>query len=339
MTKPLWMVRAGSNSSHVEEFIEKGFVAVGFSDELGAIPRGTSRDQIVARLKACYPDRKEGKIINAAGQLYRFHEEIANDDEVVTYDAAQRCYFLGTVTGKVQHVEQQMPYQRNVKWTRRVSRDALDVATRNTLGATLTLFRPNDEAASDLRIRSVAIDAPLQVDISPASAKTAIEVDMGMQTSSVIAQAGTFVEDMINALDPDEMERFVAGILRAMGYKARVSPKGADRGVDIFASPDGLGLQEPRIFVEVKHRDGKIGAPIVRSFLGGRKPGDRCLFVSTGGFAKDALYEADRSNVPLRLIDLPLLRELVLENYEKLDEETRRLVPLTRVYLPAPTDA
>jgi hypothetical protein len=25
MTKPLWMVRAGSNSSHIDEFIESGF--------------------------------------------------------------------------------------------------------------------------------------------------------------------------------------------------------------------------------------------------------------------------------------------------------------------------
>jgi hypothetical protein len=49
-----------------------------------------------------------------------------------------------------------------------------------------------------------------------------------------------------------------------MGYKTRVSPPGADRGVDIFASPDGLGLEEPRIFVEVKHR--------LKSAMGAREP-------------------------------------------------------------------
>ena len=47
------------------------------------------------------------------------------------------------------------------------------------------------------------------------------------------------------------MQELVAGILRAMGLKTKISNKGPDRGKDIIASPDGLGLENPRIFVEV----------------------------------------------------------------------------------------
>ena len=119
-----------------------------------------------------------------------------------------------------------------------------------------------------------------------------------------------------------------------MGYRTKVSGPGPDRGVDIFASPDGLGLAEPRIFVEVKHRAGSTSAPAVRSFLGGRRTGDRCLYVSTGGFSADARYEADRSTVPLTLLTMPDLRELLVNYYESLDSETRALVPLKRVYWP-----
>jgi predicted Mrr-cat superfamily restriction endonuclease len=57
---------------------------------------------------------------------------------------------------------------------------------------------------------------------------------------------------MIAALDPREVEHLVAGILRAMGFKTRVSPVGPDRGKDIVASPDGFGFKDPRIVVEVK---------------------------------------------------------------------------------------
>lgn len=121
-----------------------------------------------------------------------------------------------------------------------------------------------------------------------------------------------------------------------MGYRARVSPKGADRGVDIFASPDGLGLQEPRIFVEVKHRLGtQIGSGQIRAFLGGRQSADRCLYVSTGGFSKEARYEAERSAVPLTLISLPQLAELVVENYESFSPSGKALLPLERFYWPA----
>ncbi|MEM9413593.1 MAG: restriction endonuclease, partial [Planctomycetota bacterium] len=108
-----------------------------------------------------------------------------------------------------------------------------------------------------------------------------------------------------------------------------------DRGIDVFASPDGLGLQEPRIFVEVKHRRRtRIGAPDIRTFLGGRQPGDKCLFVSTGGFAREAKYEAERSSIPIRLLDLQAIRELVIENYESFSTSAKNLLPLERFYWP-----
>lgn len=104
----------------------------------------------------------------------------------------------------------------------------------------------------------------------------------------------------------------------------------------ILSEPDGLGLLEPRIFVEVKHRLGtRMGADQIRTFLGGRQPGDRCLYVSTGGFSKEAKYEAERANVPLKLIDLPKLRELVLEHYVSFSPEGLALLPLKKLLWPA----
>ena len=38
-----------------------------------------------------------------------------------------------------------------------------------------------------------------------------------------------------------------------------------------------------------------MGAQEIRSFLCGRHPGDKGLYVSTGGFSKDAHYEAAAS--------------------------------------------
>ena len=77
-----------------------------------------------------------------------------------------------------------------------------------------------------------------------------------------------------------------------------------------------------------------MGAEQVRAFLGGRKPGDRCLYVSTGGFSREARYEAERAVVPIHLVALPELRKLLLDHYDALDTETRALVPLKRFYWP-----
>lgn len=76
--------------------------------------------------------------------------------------------------------------------------------------------------------------------------------------------------------------------------------------------------------VEVKHRKGAMGAPDVRSFLGGRHPHDKGLYVSTGGFTREARYEAERANIPTALMDLDKLVESLLEH----DLQTQQLVPL-----------
>jgi len=56
--------------------------------------------------------------------------------------------------------------------------------------------------------------------------------------------------------------------------------------------------------------------------------------VSTGSFTKEARYEAERATVPTTLLDSQDLRKLLVENYEKLDAETRALGPLKRLDWP-----
>jgi hypothetical protein len=81
-----------------------------------------------------------------------------------------------------------------------------------------------------------------------------------VERDKTIAQSNGLIEDRVIELAPEEVPVLFAGISRAMGYKTSVTKPGPDRGVDIVASSDGLGLQEPRIFVEVKHRRAAMGA-------------------------------------------------------------------------------
>lgn len=50
---------------------------------------------------------------------------------------------------------------------------------------------------------------------------------------------------------------------------------------------------------------------------------------------KEARCEADRVAIPVRLIGLLELRQLYAEHYLELDEKTRSLVPLQKVYVVA----
>lgn len=336
------MVRAGSSAEYADVFLQKGVALIGY--DIGLDPAQVrSRDDVFAAWRAAKPSWTLGRVRNVVGQFYRFAKEMRIGDRVLTYDGNRRLYYLGTIASDVQVVprdEEGMRYARKVSWATQVPRDRLTAATRNTLGSTLTIFVVRGDALVDLDAHAVPVgsDEGSEEDllVPPPDAEPGAEEDEERDLlADMIERAEQFLEDRIVRLDPEALVRLVAGILRAMGYRTRVSEPGPDRGVDIFASPDGLGLEEPRIFVEVKHRPGTaMGSPYIRSFLGARRPGDRCLYVSTGGFSKDALYEADRSNIPIQLINLPRLRELLLDYYEELDDETRAMLPMRRVYWP-----
>jgi restriction system protein len=95
-----------------------------------------------------------------------------------------------------------------------------------------------------------------------------------------------------------------------------------------------LGLSEANGKTEKHRKNTVIGAPEVRSFLGALRAGDRGIYLSTGGFTREARYESDRANVPVSLMDLDDLARLIETHYEAFDTEGRGLLPLTKVYWP-----
>jgi restriction system protein len=325
----MWMIRSDRGALY-EFFKERSVVALGWP-EVGALSQYDSREMLALKVREIWPESSDGGVRNSAGQLYRFVHEIQPGDQIVTYDPMSRRYMVGSVSGVYGFdASQSFPNIRPVKWKGEVERDRLSVAARNSLGSVLTLFLIPFQVQQEL---NAALDG-LAVS-SIATTPTEEAIDEKELLGDIQTKATEFIKDRITQLNWDEAQELVAGLLRAMGYKTQVSPPGADRGKDIVASPDGFGFEAPRIVVEVKHRNQAIGSQAIRSFLGGRHAQDRGLYVSTGSFSKDALYEADRANIPLQLMDLDLLVSSLLTYYEKLDVETQRLLPLRRFYWPA----
>ena len=338
----MWMVRAGRNGVYAEHFLNNGVVAIGWA-AMGEIAPDESDADIWQRYAETFPGDSPGQRGAGAGQVRRFLREVAVGDYAVTYDPRQRLYHIGIIRSDVEiqtrmvNGESRPEYVRQVDWQSQITRDALSPAAQQTLTALMTLFLLKDAVSRELRggeHSPAQPDAPAAT-LLPSAASEMDDAETAYTLTEYVEKSEQSIEDRIARLDWSQLQELVAGILRAMGYRTRVSEPGPDRGVDIFASPDGLGLAEPRIFVEVKHRAGAVGAPAVRAFLGGRHPGDRCLYISTGGFTREARYEADRSAIPVVLVAMPDLRALLVDFYESLDLETRDLVPLRRIYWPA----
>ena len=150
--------------------------------------------------------------------------------------------------------------------------------------------------------------------------------------------AWTEVEEHLGTINPYDFQEMVAGLLRGMGYHvAWVAPPGPDRGVDIIAHGDPLGVGSPRIKVQVKRSGDRMTVRDLRSFLAVLAEGDVGLFVASGGFTKDAEDEArHQEKRRVMLLDLRRFFDLWVEHYGKIPEVQRRLLPLRPVYFLAP---
>ena len=327
--KPMWMVRAGEGATAISDFREKGVIAIGW----GGIDWTTcqNKEAIVTKLLIGSPDLTAPQASAAASQIDRFLRGFKVDDRVITYDPSLRVYLLGTIKGEPKFRPEfvtDLATIREVSWQGEVRRDLLSVGTRNSLGAIMALFRVPEEASQEIETKARAKAESKVVEESEE------QRDVAGVLKDIQEKSKEFIKDRLSRLDWDQMQQVIAGLLRAMGYKTRISPKGSDRGKDIIASPDGFGFEPPRIVVEVKHRRDAMGANEIRSFIGGRHKDDKGLYVSTGGFSKEARYEADRSAIPLTLMDLDDLAREISDHYERMDSEARALIPLTRIYWP-----
>ena len=100
-----------------------------------------------------------------------------------------------------------------------------------------------------------------------------------------------------------------------------------------------LLAEQPRIKVQVKRYQSKVGVDGIRSFMAVVGPNDIGLFVCTGGFTSEAQREARTQETRrLTLIDLEALVELWIDNYANLEEEDRQRLPLRRVYFLAASE-
>lgn len=335
--KQMWMVRAGKDAFLIDAFKERNIVALGWG--LGDL-KDKNEDDIKRLMEEKYPNESKYTLGISASQVIKFRHTIKKGDYVLSYNPSSRKYLLGEITSDYYFSEdlekEDIDYigghndTRDVKWLGEVSRDKLKVSTKNTLGAISTLFNINNEAKKDiLNVFNNKTPSPEEKE-----GDTENE-DVSILKEDIKEKSIEFIKDKVNTLDPYEMQDLVAGLLRAMGYKTLVSPRGSDRGKDIIASPDGLGLEDPVILVEVKHRPNTtMGSQEIRSFKGALKKTNRGIYVSTGGFTTDAKYEAERSEIPIILMDLDRLVKFIMQYYDNFDNDARTLIPLTKIYWP-----
>lgn len=323
----IWVVRAGTGGKFSQEYEQAGAVAIGWG-QIGDAS-GKSREELRRLITEHIPD---SNAVSGAGQVFRFVNDVAVGDIMITPDGATRELLLGEVVGPYEYLAEGIGrdtfrHIHRVKWIGRKSRDLLPKRVLYSLGSVLTVFKPRGRQEL---LAFYQGEAP----VPETSVDDETEVAGGEDLlADLQARSGELVDAAIAQLDAYETQTLVAGLLEAMGYHTVVSPPGSDQGIDIVASRDPLGLEQ-RVKVQVKARpNSRSGAPEVVQLAGNVSTGERGMFVSTGGFTKEA--ESHPAAHAIARVDGLRLRELVVEYYERLDSDTKALIPLKRLYFPS----
>ena len=310
-------------------FLKNNVIAIGWSDmdDLSAIE--ASREAFKEKYSQVYPNAKKGSIATGAGMLYRFCHEVQIGDYVVFPSKSNREVNIGVIKGEYVYDSSQIEYvqTRKVKWLKHLPRTAFSQGALYEIGSAMSFFSVKNYADEFL----TALDKDFKKNISSDSEDESV----GATADDIIESTKDFIlKELSRQLKGYDLEIFVADLLRAMGYRTKVSPQGGDSGIDITAYKDEL---PPRILVQVKSQDGDIKESTIQSLKGAMREGDYGLFVTLSNYTKKAQKYLDSTPI-IRGINGTELVELILKYYEDLSDKYRKMIPLKRVYIPVPKD-
>lgn len=310
-------------------FLKDNLIAIGWR-EMGDLSKiETNRDAFKKKYTATYPDAKKGSIATGAGMLYRFCHEAQVGDYVVFPSKINREVNIGVVEGAYIYDSSQLDYvqTRKVKWLKHLPRTAFSQGALYEIGSAMSFFTVKNYADEFMAV--------FDKDFKKNDSSDTEDESVGATAEDIIESTKDFVlKELRRQLKGYNLENFVADLLRAMGYRTKVSPQGGDSGIDITAYKDEL---PPRILVQIKSQNGDINETTIQSLKGAMREGDYGLFVTLSNYTKNAQKYLE--SIPIiRGINGTELVELILKYYDDLSEEYRRMIPLKMVYIPVPKE-
>ena len=349
----VWIVRAGRHGERETWAIDAGFAGGGFG-EVADLAGAESRDAVADLVRAGFPDESTGLVANYTGQLWALRERIQVGDLVVMPMKTSGQIAIGRVTGAYAYRSDTDPERRHVRpveWLRTdVPRTAIKQDLLYTLGAFLTVCEVsrNDGAWRMLQVQQTGHD--------PGARSSAGTADPAAQD---VPQAGDVAADVQAVVDVEryardritssvieryaghKLEHLVAEVLRAEGFMCTVTKASGDGGVDVFAGRGPLGLDSPRLVVQVKSDANPVGVDVVQKLQGalGSHGADQALLVAWGGLNRQAQAQLVNQHFRIRVWDADELINAVCRNYPHLPYEVRAELPLKQVWVRVEEDA
>lgn len=347
-----WVIRSGQYGERAEWAWEKGYSGAGWQAMGPELLSCKTREEVQSYAAEKYAHKPQA-LPNITAQLWMLLGRITIGDLIVMPIKQTREIALGWASTPLQYLHnEEDPSKRlviGVNWVNRVPRTAVKQDLLYSLGATLTVFSPSRNQAED------RLKALLETGTDPGMRQESLEKAAAALSSVAAGDTGNDPDapaiqqdieemalDQISELISQEftghgLTRLIADILRAEGFNVEESPEGPDGGIDIIAGRGLLGLESPKILVQVKTP--KVDRPVVQQLTGlvSSHEADYGLIVAWGGLTSDARREVMGKRFRLKVWDDQDIIHAVLSNYEKLSSTTTQALPLKQIWVPGET--
>ena len=333
----IYLARAGRSGEDEDRALEQSIATIGFR-EVPTLANATDYKGIHQIVTRAFPDAKPRTVGNFAGQLWAFAVAMKEGDLVVLPRKLTSQIAIGRVTGLYEYrqVDDRYRHTRPVEWLHTdLPRTVFGQDLLYSLGAFMTVCNISRNDAE----RRVAAVAEGKLDPGP-SATIDPQVPDLMDLTEVLPDLSQLAHDQIVAhiqarFSGHALADLVNAVLRADGWVTKPSPPGADGGVDILAGRGSLGLDEPRLCVQVKSQNSPADVTVYRTLQGTMQTfrAQQGLLVCWGGFNKVVQTEARTGHFSVRLWDSGDLVEAIYRAYERLPAEVQAELPLKRGWM------
>ena len=337
--RAVWTVKGGHHGEREDRLLANNLIGGGW-EELPSLEGIREREQLAERYAAAYPDASPSTRGNYVGQLWSLLTRMQVGELVVLPLKTTGTIAVGRIAGPYQYRDDlgaDLKHFRPVEWIAKdVARDSFDQDLLYSFGAFLTIGRVQRENAEE---RVLAAIEGRRGQSSASAGETGDAEEPSAEASPDIETLAReqVRQYMSQTFAGHDLADLVAHILRGRGYSyVTVSPPGADRGVDILAGSGPLGLDHPRLAVQVK--TGQAGVDEYRALRGVMEDfrADQGLLVAWSGFRGTVRQEARTSHFTIRLWDAEELIDELARVYETLSDSFRSSLPLKRVWALVP---
>ena len=338
--KRLWKVNLGKYGEYESIARDSSVVTIDFHINRD-IKDYDSREKLIELMREIFPDAKDKRRSNFAAQINQFINKIEIGDLVVCPFSTTKTISIGEVVSNYICDPTTKKPTRKVKWLKQeLSRDTFKQDLLYSIGAFMTVCEIKRNSALE-RVENVAkgnLDTGdgVQPDLSDTSIEESSEENFDLE---LIAR-DQIERKIASGFSGHDFTRLVNAILEAQGYSTFVSPPGPDKGVDILAGSGELGLENPKIVVQVKSGSVAIDQQTIQALLGSvhDQKADYGLVVCWGGMTSAVRARERELYFKVRFWDRATLVDNLLEVYDALPESIKVELPLKKVWMAVDED-